>query len=589
MRRARRLLPATYCTLAVTTLAAPFFLAPSSWSNYIRSLFGALTFTANIALWLQTGYFEQDAAFKPLLHLWSLSIEEQYYLVLPIFLLIAPNRWRMPLIAATLLSSATLCVLLVPYKPSATFFLLPTRVWELMIGSFLAGIVSKKPDFDVSAAFKVAAMAIIVLIPFFPIDQLHPRFDAILVTCATAALLTGRGKWLPRWSITRALSLAGDWSYSIYLVHWPLYAFATNAFLGKIPTSVALFLIPVSYALGYLQYRYVEQRFQFVWRDNNSRYLRYIMAASLAVSFLVLLFPSGPMRAANKIEFAFRYNPGLDDACIYREGDFDNKPQCRLPGDPRVALWGDSFAMQWAVGLADVLHDEGLIQITKSSCAPIEELAVIGGPTTRQSAATCIQFNKSALHYIATTDSIKSVVLSAALGSYTNNPSGNFLVGDKVEKLDTETLRKQFLATLSALRIAQKNVVVIAPLPGPNNINIGECLERKAQGIFVFPVLRNDCSFSYEDYQAAWPGAIKLLRTMETLDHINVVWPESVTCDKQTCAAQINGTPIYRDTGHMTYDASILLTRMLHIGDKLDLTLNAVEPETAIKRVQVSR
>jgi peptidoglycan/LPS O-acetylase OafA/YrhL len=70
-------------------------------------LFGALTFTANIFLWLQTGYFEQDAAFKSLLHLWSLSIEEQYYLVLPLFLLIAPNRWRMSLIAVALLSSAT--------------------------------------------------------------------------------------------------------------------------------------------------------------------------------------------------------------------------------------------------------------------------------------------------------------------------------------------------------------------------------------------------------------------------------------------------------------------------------------------------
>src|SRR6516165_5401338 len=172
MRRARRLLPATYCTLAVTTLAAPFLLVPSSWGNYIKSLFGALTFTANIFLWLQTGYFEQDAAFKPLLHLWSLSIEEQYYLILPLFLLMAPNRWRTPLIAATLLSSAALCFLLVAYKTSATFFLLPTRVWELMIGSFLAGIVAKQPKLDAPAALKVVATAIVILIPFFPIDQL---------------------------------------------------------------------------------------------------------------------------------------------------------------------------------------------------------------------------------------------------------------------------------------------------------------------------------------------------------------------------------------------------------------------------------
>jgi hypothetical protein len=200
--------------------------------------------------------------------------------------------------------------------------------------------------------------------------------------------------------------------------------------------------------------------------------------------------------------------------------------------------------------------------------------------------ATCIRFNESALHHVVMMDTIKTVILSSTFGQLY---ASNFLVGDKVEKPDAKTLRTKFLATLSALRTAQKKVIVIAPLPSPNNINIGECLERKAQGIFVFPVLRNDCSFSYEDYQAAWPRTIKLLRTMETLDHINVVWPESVTCDNQICAAQIDGTPIYRDTGHITYDASILLTRMLHVGDKLDLALNAVEPETAIKRVQVSR
>jgi peptidoglycan/LPS O-acetylase OafA/YrhL len=581
MRRARRLLPATYCTLLVTTLAAPFFLVPSSWGNYIKSLFGALTFTANIFLWLQTGYFEQDAAFKPLLHLWSLSIEEQYYLILPLFLLIAPNRWRMPLISIVLLSSATLCVLLVPYKPSATFFLLPTRVWELMIGSFLAGVVAKQPKLDAPAALKVVATAIVILIPFFPIDQLHPfqfsesqlhpRFDAILVTCATAVLLTGCDEWLSRLPITRALSLAGDWSYSIYLVHWPLYAFATNACLGRVPTTTALLLIPISYGLGYLQYRYVEQRFQFVWRDNNSRYLRYIVAGSVAVILPVIFHPSGSTRSA--IDFALRNNNlDLDGVCNY-ENDFDNRPQCRLPGDLRVALWGDSFAMQWAPGLADALHGEGLIQITKASCGPIEQLAPITSGY-RRSAAACIQFNKSALHFIAASDSIKTIVLSSRFISYFG-ANTNLLIGDNIEtreiKTSTEMIRRQFLATLSTLGAAHKTVIVIAPPPG-NNFDIGECLERKAQGLFVFPILGSDCSFSYDSYQAAAGSAIEFLRDLERLDHINVIWPESVTCNRKTCAAQIDETPLYRSGFHITYDASILLTRMLHIAEKLDLT-----------------
>jgi hypothetical protein len=166
--------------------------------------------------------------------------------------------------------------------------------------------------------------------------------------------------------------------------------------------------------------------------------------------------------------------------------------------------------------------------------------------------------------------------MSSAFVQYLSNHK--LLVGDSVEtpdkKTDIETLQNQFLATLDSLRIAHKNVIVIAPPPG-NGINIRECLERKAHGQFVVPMLQSDCSFSYHSYQAWWGRVIEFLRNLERLEHINVVWPESVTCNHENCAAQIDGTPIYLDGSHITYDASILLTRMLHIADKLDSTLAA--------------
>jgi len=448
-----------------------------------------------------------------------------------------------------------------------------------MIGLLLAGIVKKHPDLEAPAPFKLAATAIILLIPFFPIDQLHPRFDAVLITGATAVLLTGPGEWFRRWPLARPLSVAGDWSYSIYLVHWPLYAFATNAFLGTIPTTLAIFLIPVSFALGYLQYQYVEQRFRFVWPANNSRYLRYLLAASLAVISPIFLYSFGATKSAGNIASLFRVNVGLGLACSYR-GDFDNRAQCRLEGDPRVVLWGDSFAMVWASGLADALDGQGLVQITRSACGPFQELAAVFEQVTRW-AADCIQFNKSALQYIRKTDSIKTVVLSSSFDYYWDS----ILVGDKVEKSNTETLRRYFLATVSALRAERKNVIVISPVPRTtNHINIGECLQRRLQGVFVFPVLRSDCSFSYDSYRAAQQPVIEFLQTMERLDQLKIIWPESVTCDKETCVAQIGETPLYVDDGHITYNASILLARMLDIADKLDLGLqrpaNAVAEPT---------
>jgi peptidoglycan/LPS O-acetylase OafA/YrhL len=583
MRRARRLLPATYCTLSVTTVGALFFLAPSTMDAYIKSLFGALTFTANIFLWLQTGYFQEAAALKPLLHLWSLSIEEQYYLILPLFLLTVPKHWRVPFIGIALISSLVLCIVLIGYEPSATFFLLPTRMWELMIGSLLAVIVEKRPGLDAPSVFKAAATGVIVILPFFPIDQLAPRFDAVIITCATGVLLTGRGEWLRFGLATRTLSLAGDWSYSVYLVHWPLYAFAANASLGNIQPPVALILIPASFALGYLQYRYVEQPFRFAFPTNNNRYLRYITAMSLVPSLPAILFLIGATKSADVIDFVHlrRVNFGLNSVCEYG-AEFNNRRECSLPGVPVVALWGDSFAIQWAAGLADALHGKGLIQITKSACGPIDQLAPLWGDASRQWASACTAFNKTALQYIRDTDSIKVVVLSSTFAQYFKPLAHGFLVGDKVEKAQTQTLRTHFLKTLSALRQAGKYVIIIAPLPRPgNDMNVGECLEREAQGLITFG-LRRDCSFDFSSYRARWHHEVDFLRTVEMLDQVNVVWPERATCNKETCAAQIGETPLYRDTSHLTYDGSVLLARMLQIGAQLDFIINhhanVVEP-----------
>ena len=459
MRRVRRLLPATYSTLSVTTLGAFFFLPPSSWEDYIKSLFGALTFTANIFLWLQTGYFEEAAASKPLLHLWSLSIEEQYYLFLPLFLIIAPKGWRVFLIGSALLSSAALCILIVPYKASSAFFLLPTRAWELMIGSLLAEQVAIHPTLKAPSPLKYAATAVILLVPIFPIDEVHPRLDAILVSCATAILLIGHGRWLSLGLFTRILSTAGDWSYSIYLVHWPLFAFATNAFLGNIPTTVALILIPASFGLGYVQYRYIEQPFRFVWRENNIRYLRYVVVASLIVFLPVPLYLfNSTVKPTDGVDFKYlrRVNFGLDPVCEYEGSIFANRPQCKLPGDPRVALWGDSFAMQWAAGLADALHGKGLVQITKSVCAPIANLAAIDADHTRQWATTCMGFNNSALHYITTSKSIETVALSSAWVPLGPGVKG-FLIGNTVEPPSVGAVRGWFLDTISILQQAGKH------------------------------------------------------------------------------------------------------------------------------------
>ena len=134
-RRAKRLFPAAFVTFLVTALLAPFFLSSTEMNDFQMQMLGAVTFIENIVLWRQAGYFSGSAELKPLLHVWSLAIEEQYYFILPAFLFFLPRRFWLPAGALIFIVSLVLCLFLVQNKPAAAFYLLPTRGWELAIGS----------------------------------------------------------------------------------------------------------------------------------------------------------------------------------------------------------------------------------------------------------------------------------------------------------------------------------------------------------------------------------------------------------------------------------------------------------------------
>ncbi len=143
-RRAKRLLPAAYVTFLATAVAAPWFLNQQELRDFAMQIAGAVTFTGNIVLWQQTGYFEGAGDLKPLLHVWSLAIEEQYYFLLPAALLFTrPSRW-MPGVMAILVISLGLCIAGRTWKPIATFYLLPTRAWELLWGASIKMIGARQ-------------------------------------------------------------------------------------------------------------------------------------------------------------------------------------------------------------------------------------------------------------------------------------------------------------------------------------------------------------------------------------------------------------------------------------------------------------
>lgn len=573
LRRAKRLLPALYNTLFFTTLLCLIVLTNKQWIEYLDQLVGALTFTANMVLPNQVGYFESASEGKPLLHIWSLSLEEQYYFLLPISLYLLPKQYRLMGIITFAIVSLYWCFSWVysenqvaPFlwrladssKAEWAFYLLFTRAWELLGGSLCAWVMLNKPYIKVSKLLKVIALVLICFSCFISINNEHPSIESVIVVLSTMVILLGKQEWLPKHFIVRFIEKAGDWSYSIYLVHWPLFACAYLSYVGDVPTNIKVTLIFASILLGYIQFKYVETPF----RIGKFKNLFSSWKVTISATIILLAIPVTSAYTASNIENEFthirRTNHGLGKEC---EGSFDEnenlKSACIIGEEPNVVIWGDSFAMHLVPGLS--VNNKKLAQITRSSCGPMVGLAKFSKKYNSVWAKKCIEFNDIALDYIKNHQSITHVVLSTALGGYVNFTEGEYYTYQgPVEasyKLLTDSLRK----TILELKKLNVTPIVVSP-PPKSGFNVGECLERKYGTLLL---LRENCDISYPTYQQHQKLVNEILKEIEK--ESNVIWLKDYLCGNETCEVYKNGTFIYRDGGHLSIEGSINLLKDIDI------------------------
>ena len=576
-RRAKRLLPAAYVTLLLTALASSLFLTRPEMKDFTWQLLGAVTFTGNIALWMQTGYFEGAAYLKPLLHVWSLSIEEQYYLLMPAALVFTPRRfWRAGVLVA-LAGSLALCLILVSIKPGATFYLLPTRAWEMALGSIgVLALEGSAAGTLVARLLFWPALVALLLVPFLPTGAPHPGLDALIVCTATLIIILRRHPMLNTGLPVRGLARLGDISYSLYLVHWPLLAFAANAWVSPVPGVVRLALAALAMALAWALYRWVEQPF----RRTEIVFNRRSLGMTLGVSAMLVFSGFGTYHSqtsVNPVDYSFvrRGNMGLSPACEYG-ARFTSKPECRISDPPRIMVWGDSTAMHLMEGIVATTN-QGVVQATKTVCGPLIGLSSFqsSGTYSREWANGCLAFNDSVVDYLARTPTVEVVVMASQFGQYL---SGNQLrsreggnsqdvagaVGEREgsEDVAAEALRR----SIAAVRAVGKRVVLVAPPPSASGIDFGRCLELKASGKAVFGAHMPSCAISEALFRVDRAPVQRLLSRVATESSVPVFYMDEFLCQSGICAVELDGTFLYRDGGHLTYDGSRLL------GKKLDLT-----------------
>lgn len=567
-RRARRILPAL---LFVAFACVPFawaWLMPSDLKDFAQSLVAAATFSSNILFWRESGYFAAEAELKPLLHTWSLAVEEQFYILFPLLLMLVWRFGRRLLLA--ILALGFVVSLAAAHwgstnMPTATFFLLPTRGWELLIGAFAAFWLQHRPmpfGPGTQNVLSLAGLGMIVYSIFFfdsatPFPSLYalvPTVGAVLIIlCAAPHTIAARLLSL------RAMVGIGLVSYSAYLWHQPIFVFARHRFYydtHEIPLLVALVLSAAALPLAYLTWRFIETP----CRDRRFGTRSQVFAASVAGMVAV-----GAVGVAGHVQNGFpdRLAPA---AAQFAEGTprdfgicFENGAEgCLLGapgGTPTVAIVGDSHSAVLQSAFDAALREAGLTAWAASNpwCAPL--LGV--GTDHIGKNPDCREITADAFERVLSDPEIGVVVLVAEWAVFTSG----IRWGDTTTAFytdaasDEETLAENARvfargldATLAALRGAGKKIVLVHPVPE---------FEFKIPQTIVMDLHFNDAlgtraSLSRAAYEARNDAVFTAFADIETGDDLLVVEVADLFCDTAACTPIDGDRLLYFDDNHVS-------------------------------------
>jgi len=428
-RRIRRIFPALLAVLVACFAVGWVVLLSDAYGQLGKQIAGAAGFTSNFILWKESGYFGAAAATMPLLHLWSLGIEEQFYLAWPPILWLAWRYRLNPLVVILAIGaiSFALNIGIVQRDTVAAFYAPYTRAWELLAGALLAYITIEKPmplaGFkplrNAQSALGIALIAAGMLA--ITQDRTYPGWWALLPTVgAVLTISAGADAWLNRKVLShRALVWIGLISYPIYLWHWPLLSFARIVENDTPSRGLRAAAIACSIVLAWLTYRLIETPLRFGTHGYAKVATLLISMTTVGALGLLCYMQGGfnfrfPKVVQDLTAFSYRFQEPYQDRSCFLQPDQDVSAFAACPSSPTqlgrrsIFLWGDSYAAHLYPGYKAVFGpDFNIIQRSASSCAPI--LGYLS--------ANCRAINDHILDLIAAEKPYK-VVLAASWNSY---------------------------------------------------------------------------------------------------------------------------------------------------------------------------
>lgn len=591
-RRARRILPALFFISLVSIAIAWIWMLPKEFEELSRSLIPVNLFVSNIYFAMDTSYFAGAAEMQPFLHTWSLAVEEQFYLFFPLVMMIfgfLKRRYLFSLLFFAFVVSLVLAEWASTRYESYNFYLLPSRVWELMAGAMIAIAFYKRELKAPTIIHNIGACAGLGLIFYsiivFDEDTPFPSLWAILpVLGASLVIIFARaGNLAGKLLSLKPIVGIGLISYSAYLWHQPIFVFARERSLGNLSAIDYLLLSLLSLILAYFSWRFVEQPFR-----NKYKFTRkHIFSGAFAMSAFMLSFGAYgvyskgiPGRLGESVaQLADVQNDrylqsegcqstpshviSIEDSCEYNE-EYSEK----------IVVWGDSQATPLVGPVAKKMEslNMGVRQFVYTNCLPIAGY-------TRSDRPACGRFNNDVLDSIIKNDNIKMVFM---LGRYPlqlegksfNNREGGIEEKHEVyavpfrdvknkkskyAKNRVDAIGKLIQQTVETLVENDVKVVLIYPVPEVG-WNVPSLLAKeKMYGIERTAPL----STSYAVFKERTESAYHQLDLVDNNENLIKIKPEHLFCNTRLpdrCITQIGSNLLYYDSNHLSrFGANMLI------------------------------
>ena len=579
-RRCRRILPALVVVLVATWLIGRVVLVDEDFENLGKHILGASTFTSNVLLWRETGYFDPAATRKPLMHLWSLGVEEQFYLVWPPLLVIAAMmaaRWRESALRITALilgGSVALAVLLAPAHEEATFYLLPTRMWELSVGALLLQVEQRAHTlivphgtFTISPDLKAAVGVLLVGgASIWAHGGVAARLLWLIGAVIGAALIiSARDAWINRRVLARdAVVLVGLISYPLYLWHWPLLSFVT-LMRGQAPLFQLVMLkaavIALALILAWMTWRWVElpvRRFAAPPATQRPRRNRMVLGLSALVLMLTGALGWRTWNRDGTVAAADAGGPLRDGEALFPGASFHRVSAA----DSVVLLLGDSHADHLVTGLAREARRNGfgLSHVGLPSCPGIRiQMRMWGSPSLFEQ---CQSLADSTLSYFVRDPAVKVVVFAVRGTLYASATDGvtTYIDTTRVPReVRMRSLREGYANAISRIEHSGKRAVIVLDVP-QFNFDPVYCLNR----FRPTSSLVNQCSTTRESNdlrQRDYRLVVEQLRAEHP--RLIVFDPMPLFCDSRRCYSKRDGHLMFRDRNHVSERGSRLIAESL--------------------------